>query len=111
MLRRSDVVFVNSVRDGMNLVVLEGLVLSERDPAVVLSREMGAAEVLGDDAIAVNPFDVVGDAPTRCTRRCCSTRDERAAGPSGCARRPSRLPPADVVPGAARRAARSSRRE
>jgi trehalose 6-phosphate synthase len=58
VLRRSDVVFVNSVRDGMNLVVLEGLVLSERAPAVVLSRETGAAEVLGDDAIIVNPFDV-----------------------------------------------------
>ena len=58
IMRRSDVLFVNSVRDGMNLVVLEGLVLSERSPAVVLSRETGAAEVLGDDAIAVNPFDV-----------------------------------------------------
>jgi trehalose 6-phosphate synthase len=58
ILRRSDVVFVNSVRDGMNLVVLEGLVLSERQPAVVLSRETGAAEILGSDALAVNPFDV-----------------------------------------------------
>ena len=50
--------FVNSVRDGMNLVVLEALVLSERDPAVVISCEMGAAEILGDDAITINPFDV-----------------------------------------------------
>lgn len=58
LLRRSDVIFVNSVRDGMNLVVLEGLLLSERDPAVVISRETGAAELLGDDAILVNPFDV-----------------------------------------------------
>jgi trehalose 6-phosphate synthase len=58
VLRRSDVVFVNSVRDGMNLVVQEGLVLSERSPAVVVSREAGVAELLGDDAIAVNPFDV-----------------------------------------------------
>lgn len=57
-LRRSDVVFVNSVRDGMNLVVLEGLVLSERTPAVVLSRETGAADALGPDALVVNPFDV-----------------------------------------------------
>ena len=57
-LRMSDVIFVNSVRDGMNLVVLEGVVLSERDPAVVLSREAGAADTLGDDAILVNPFDV-----------------------------------------------------
>jgi trehalose 6-phosphate synthase len=57
-LRLSDVVFVNSVRDGMNLVVLEGIVLSERDPAVVLSRDAGAAVTLGDDAVLVNPFDV-----------------------------------------------------
>jgi trehalose 6-phosphate synthase len=60
VLRRSDVIFVNSVRDGMNLVVEEGLVLSERDPAVVVSREAGVAEVLGDDALLVNPFDVFG---------------------------------------------------
>ncbi len=62
VLRRTDVVFVNSVRDGMNLVVLEGLVLSERNPAVVLSREAGAAEILGTDALIVNPFDVVATA-------------------------------------------------
>ena len=58
VLRRSDVVFVNSVRDGMNLVVQEGLVLSERDPAVVVSREAGVAELLAADALTVNPFDV-----------------------------------------------------
>jgi trehalose 6-phosphate synthase len=58
LLRRTDVLFVNSVRDGMNLVVLEGLVVSEREPAVVLSREAGAAETLGADALQVNPFDV-----------------------------------------------------
>ena len=62
IMRRSDVVFVNSVRDGMNLVVLEALVLSERSPAVVVSRETGAAEELGDDAIVVNPFDVTSTA-------------------------------------------------
>ena len=58
VLLRSDVVLINSVRDGMNLVVLEALTISERSPAVVLSREAGAAEVLGHDAILVNPFDV-----------------------------------------------------
>jgi trehalose 6-phosphate synthase len=58
VMRRSDVLFINSVRDGMNLVVLEGLVLSEHHPAVVLSAETGAAEVLGEDALQVNPFDV-----------------------------------------------------
>jgi trehalose 6-phosphate synthase len=64
LLRRTDVIFVNSVRDGMNLVVLEGLVLSERDPAVVLSRDAGAADVLGTDALTVNPFDIALTAET-----------------------------------------------
>lgn len=57
-LRMSDVLLVNSLRDGMNLVVLEGSLLSERSPAVVLSREAGAAETIGDHARLVNPFDV-----------------------------------------------------
>ena len=58
--------------------------LSERDPAVVISREMGAAEVLGDDAITVNPFDVSAnaDALHEALRW---TRDERASGWRGCA--------------------------
>ncbi|MDT4938579.1 MAG: trehalose 6-phosphate synthase [Pseudonocardiales bacterium] len=62
VLRRSDVLLINSVRDGMNLVVLEGLVLSERQPAVVLSTQTGAAETLGEDALRVNPFDVTATA-------------------------------------------------
>jgi trehalose 6-phosphate synthase len=58
VLRRSDVLLINSVRDGMNLVVQEGLLLSEHEPAVVLSRHAGAADLFGDDAFLVNPFDV-----------------------------------------------------
>jgi len=38
--------------------VLEGIVLSEQNPAVVLTREAGAADTLGDDALLINPFDV-----------------------------------------------------
>lgn len=58
VLRRSDVLLINSLRDGMNLVVLEGLVLSEHAPSVVLSRDAGAAATLGSDAICVNPYDI-----------------------------------------------------
>ena len=81
VLRRSDVVFVNSIRDGMNLVVLEGLVLSEREPAVVLSRDAGAAEILGADALCVNPFDVsaTADALHRALSMPRPERAERAA--------------------------------
>lgn len=60
--RLADVVFVNPVRDGMNLVVKEGVLLSERDAVIVLSREAGAVPELGADAILVNPFDVSGSA-------------------------------------------------
>ena len=54
----ADVLVVNPVRDGMNLVAKEGPVLSRRGLALVLSRETGAAEELGPDALLVNPYDV-----------------------------------------------------
>jgi len=57
-----DVLLVNPVRDGMNLVAKEGPVLSERGCVVVLSTEAGAADEFGEDALLVNPFDVSGTA-------------------------------------------------
>jgi trehalose 6-phosphate synthase len=57
-LRLADVLLVNPVRDGMNLVAKEGVVLSEPGCAVVLSRQAGVAEEYAGDAIMVNPFDV-----------------------------------------------------
>jgi trehalose 6-phosphate synthase len=56
--RVADVLLINPVRDGMNLVAQEGPVLSERGCALVLSREAGAAELLAGDALLVNPYDV-----------------------------------------------------
>jgi trehalose 6-phosphate synthase len=57
-LRRYDVLLVNPVRDGMNLVAKEGPVVNRSDGVVVLSREAGAFESLQDNVIGVNPFDV-----------------------------------------------------
>lgn len=54
----ADVLLVNPIRDGMNLVAKEGPVLSSNGTALVLSREAGAAAELGGDAIMVNPYDV-----------------------------------------------------
>ncbi|GAA0396205.1 trehalose-6-phosphate synthase [Microbispora corallina] len=59
--RMADVLLVNPIRDGMNLVAKEGPILSPRC-ALVLSREAGAAAELGPDALLVNPFDVTGTA-------------------------------------------------
>ena len=61
-LQLADVLVVNPLRDGMNLVAKEGPVLSENGAALVLSREAGAADELGDNALLVNPFDVSGTA-------------------------------------------------
>jgi trehalose 6-phosphate synthase len=54
----ADVLLVNPIRDGMNLVAKEGPILAGRGCALVLSTEAGAAAELGQHAILVNPFDV-----------------------------------------------------
>jgi len=54
----ADVLLVNPIRDGMNLVAQEGPVLSERGCALVLSREAGAAATLDGGALLINPYDV-----------------------------------------------------
>ena len=55
----ADVLIVNPVWDGMNLVAKEGPSVSERDAVLILSRNAGAADDLGDGALVVNPFDTV----------------------------------------------------
>lgn len=60
--RLADVALVNPIRDGMNLVAKEVPLVSDEGCALVLSREAGAFEELGEDAIAVNPYDVTGTA-------------------------------------------------
>jgi trehalose 6-phosphate synthase len=57
-LRRYDVLLVNPIRDGLNLVAKEGPMLNEHDGVLVLSREAGVWEELGDAALEVNPYDV-----------------------------------------------------
>jgi len=61
-LQIADVLVVNPLRDGMNLVAKEGPVLSGDGLAMVLSREAGAADEFGADALLVNPYDVSGTA-------------------------------------------------
>jgi trehalose 6-phosphate synthase len=57
-LTRYDVLLVNPVRDGLNLVAKEGPLLNQTDGVVVLSREAGAWDELAGSAIGINPFDV-----------------------------------------------------
>ncbi|MEV7193106.1 trehalose-6-phosphate synthase [Streptomyces sp. NPDC093510] len=58
-LREYDVLLVNSVHDGMNLVAQEGVLVNRRDGAVVLSARTGSAERLREGAVVVHdPRDV-----------------------------------------------------
>jgi trehalose 6-phosphate synthase len=61
-LGMADVLVVNPVRDGMNLVAKEGPVLSRDGVGLVLSREAGAAAELGASSYLINPFDVCATA-------------------------------------------------
>lgn len=54
----ADVLLVNPVRDGMNLVAKEGVILSGGSAAVVLSRDAGVADEFAAGALMVNPYDV-----------------------------------------------------
>jgi trehalose 6-phosphate synthase len=60
--KQYDVLFVNAVYDGMNLVAKEGPLVNTRDGVLVLSENAGAHEELAPWAVTVNPFDVLAQA-------------------------------------------------
>jgi trehalose 6-phosphate synthase len=90
--RMADVLLVNPIRDGMNLVAKEGPILSERGCALVLSREAGAATELGRDALIINPFDVSGTAEAL-HAALMMTEPERNARAASLAQAASAMPP------------------
>jgi trehalose 6-phosphate synthase len=53
-----DVLLVNAMFDGMNLVAKEGPLVNERAGVSILSENTGAHEELGEFALSVNPFDI-----------------------------------------------------
>jgi len=61
-LMRYDVLLVNSLRDGLNLVAKEGPIVNTTDGVLALSRDAGAFAELHDEALEINPFDVTGTA-------------------------------------------------
>jgi trehalose 6-phosphate synthase len=60
--KQFDVLLVNAIFDGMNLVAKEAPLVNERYGVVVLSENAGAHAELGEWALTVNPFDVEGQA-------------------------------------------------
>jgi trehalose 6-phosphate synthase len=91
--RLADVALVNPIRDGMNLVAKEVPVVSDEGCALVLSREAGAYWELRQDAITVNPYDVMETA--RALHKALSMApEERAERTKRLAAAATALPPA-----------------
>lgn len=61
-LARADVVLINPIRDGLNLVACEAMLVNDRDALLALSPQAGVWEILGGPAMAVHPYDVVQSA-------------------------------------------------
>jgi trehalose 6-phosphate synthase len=76
-LRRYDVLLVNPVRDGLNLVAKEGPGVNERNGVLVLSPGAGVWDELGSHAVEAHPFDVAGTADALLTALTMNA-DERA---------------------------------
>lgn len=58
LLRRYDVLLINPIRDGLNLVAKEGPLVNERNGVLLLSREAGAFDELSGIATEVHPYDI-----------------------------------------------------
>ncbi len=56
------VLLVNPIKDGMNLVAKEGALVNQNNGVLILSEQTGAFDELGEEALAVSPFDIYGTA-------------------------------------------------
>jgi trehalose 6-phosphate synthase len=56
--RVCDVLMVNALADGMNLVAKEAVVVNRRDGVLALSENTGAHQELGAFAVTLHPFDI-----------------------------------------------------
>jgi len=57
-MQRYDVLLVNALRDGLNLVAKEGPAVNRRDGVLCLSPETGAYDELKSAVLAVHPYDI-----------------------------------------------------
>jgi trehalose 6-phosphate synthase len=77
-----DLLMVNAMFDGMNLIAKEGPLVNERHGVSLLSENTGAHEELAEFALSVNPFDVQeqADAIHRALTMSAEERSWRAEG-------------------------------
>ena len=80
-----DVLVVNPISDGMNLVAKEGALVNHGEGVLALSENAGAHEELGEFAVTLHPFDIQQQADAIFTALTMD-RDERARRMAGAAR-------------------------
>jgi trehalose 6-phosphate synthase len=87
-----DLLMVNSIFDGMNLVAKEAPAVNTRDGVLMLSENTGSHEELGECAISVNPFDIQEQADSiyRALTMDPAQGDHPLPQPGGLGRRPAR---------------------
>jgi trehalose 6-phosphate synthase len=61
-LQLYDVLLVNAIADGMNLVAKEGPIVNQRDGVLILSERAGARQQLESGATVISPCDVYATA-------------------------------------------------
>jgi trehalose 6-phosphate synthase len=61
-LQQYDVLLVNAIADGMNLVAKEGPIVNQKNGVVVLSERTGARQQLQEGAIVISPYDIYATA-------------------------------------------------
>jgi trehalose 6-phosphate synthase len=61
-LQKYDVLLVNAIADGMNLVAKEGPIVNQRDGVLILSERAGARQQLEPGALVISPCDVYATA-------------------------------------------------
>ena len=91
-----DLLIVNAMFDGMNLVAKEGPLVNEHAGVSLLSENTGAHEELGEFALSVNPFDVQDQADA-IYRALTMAPDERAWRAEGLKKIISARDPGDWV--------------
>jgi trehalose 6-phosphate synthase len=91
-----DLLIVNAMFDGMNLVAKEGPLVNERGGVSLLSENTGAHEELAEFALSVNPFDVQEQADA-IYRALTMSQDERAWRADGLKRIVTSRNPGDWV--------------
>lgn len=77
-----DVLLVNPLADGMNLVAKEGALVNQKNGCLLLSEYAGAFYELGDYAMSLSPYDVYGTAEAmhEALSMSAAEREERAIG-------------------------------